>query len=275
MTRVTLRAIDHGFGVELRLEREPQRMDRVAAWHVDGVLVDAGGAHTAAELAGWVADRPTEAVFLGHWHEDHTGGAALLAATGIPLHGSPGTAARLRRPPAVPDYRARLWGQIEPARVTPVPAGSVLKAIPLPGHASDQLGYLHERSGVLFSGDLALRRDQKVAMPGEDPWAAMASMRAVIGLEPAALATSHRSLIRDWRPFLNGQLTYLEDLAAGILHARSQGRTIAAIVEEVLGGEALSATGSSTWKEWTGGEFSTRRWVSAFLRAVEAPAARP
>jgi glyoxylase-like metal-dependent hydrolase (beta-lactamase superfamily II) len=275
MTRVTLRAIDHGFGVELQLEREPQRMDRVAAWHVDGVLVDAGGAHTAAELAGWVADRPTEAVFLGHWHEDHTGGAALLAAAGIPLHGSRGTAVRLRRPPPVPDYRASLWGQIEPARVSPVPPGSPLKAIPLPGHAPDQLGYLHERTGVLFSGDLALRRGQKVAMPGEDPWAAMASMRTVIRLEPAALATSHRSLMRDWRPFLSGQLTYLEDLAAAILHARSQGRTVAAIVEEVLGGEALSATGSGTWKAWTGGEFSTRRWVSAFLRGMEGPPGRP
>jgi glyoxylase-like metal-dependent hydrolase (beta-lactamase superfamily II) len=274
MTPVTVRAIDHGFGVELQLEREPERMDRVAAWHVDGILVDTGGARTAAELAEWVGRRRTDAIFLGHWHEDHTGGAARLASTGIPLYGSRGTAGKLRRPPPIPDYRATLWGQIEPASVRSVPGDAPLRATPLPGHAPDQLGYLHERSGVLFSGDLALRRDQKVAMPGEDPWTSMASMRAVIDLQPAALATSHRSLLRDWQPFLRAQLTYLEELAAAILHARSQGRTVTAIVDEVFGGEASCSVGPGTWREWTGGEFSTARWVSAFLKRAGPPSVR-
>ena len=271
---MALRPLDHGFGVELQLETDPRLRDRVAAGHVDGVLVDAGSAATAVELAGWLGERRTEAVFLGHWHEDHAGGAAVVAAPGVPLYGSRATAARLRRPPAIPEYRARLWGQIDPVRVEPVPAGAVLRPIPLPGHAPDQLGYLDEASGVLFSGDLALRRNQRVAMPGEDPWASMASMRAVIELEPAALATSHRSLLRDWKPFLQGQLTYLEELAGAILSARSRGRTVKAIVDEVLGGEALVAGGAVTWQEWSGGEFSTARWVSAFLKRGAAPSGR-
>src|SRR5581483_4172977 len=179
---------------------------------------------------GWLAERRVEAAFLGHWHEDHSGVAFALADRGIPVHGSRGTAARLRRRPAVPEYRARLWGSIAPVAVRPARAGAGLRPLPLPGHSPDQLGYLHERSGALFSGDLALRRFQRVAMPGEDPYAMMASMRAVLELGPALLATSHRGVLREWRPFLREQLGYLEDLAARIQDLRRRGLSVRAIV---------------------------------------------
>lgn len=273
MHPMALRALDHRFAVELQLEREPALRDRVAVWYVPGdrVLVDAGGALTAGELIGWLRERPpVDAAFLGHWHEDHSGGASALAAAGIELHAGRATGRRLERPPAIPEYRARLWGGIERVRVRPIPAGGPLLAVPLPGHAPDQVGYLHEPTGVLFSGDLALRRDQRIGMPGEDPWASMASIRHALALWPDALATSHRGLLADYRPYLESQLAYLEDLADRILGARDRGLSVGAIVAELFGGEEPRPGGGGTWRDYSGGEFSTARWVRAFLARREA-----
>jgi len=272
MADVALRVVEHGPAVELQLEVRPERRDRVAAWYSGGVLVDAGGALTAPELLEWLRGRPVEGVYLGHWHEDHTGGAAALAAAGLPLFAGAATARRLRRPPPIPDYRAELWGQIEPVPVAAVPGGGPLRALPMPGHSPDQLGYFDRRSGVLFSGDVALRRNQVVAMSGEDPWASMASIRAILSLGPAALATSHRSLLREWRPYLEEQLGYLEDVAARIIAARDKGLSAAEIVTVVFGGEARLPDRDIAWKEWSGGEFSTARWVRAFLSGRAAAA---
>lgn len=261
-----LEAVDHhGPAVELRLGTRPERFDHVAAWYVDGFLVDTGGAHTVAELLEWLRGRKLEGAVIGHWHEDHSGGAAAVARLGVPLFGSRSTAARLRRPARVPAYRAALWGQIEPVKLHQLES-QPLRTLRLPGHSPDQLGYLHEPSGWLFSGDVALRRRQSIAMPGEDPWAMMETLRVVLDLQPAALATSHRSLITDPAPFMRDQLDYMEELASRIQAARLRGLSPRAIVSEIFGGEPLAPGAPVSWRDLSSGEFSAERWVRAFLR---------
>lgn len=256
---------DHGGATELVFSRIPAARDQVAAWYVDNVLVDAGGALTVRALEDWLRERRLDALLLGHHHEDHAGGAGVLARRGVPVHGSRGTAARLRRPGRVPDYRARLWGQRPPLRVRS-PAGLPLEAVPLPGHSPDQLGYFDQETGWLFSGDLVLRRRQQIAMPGEDPWAMIDSLRRVLRLGPAALATSHRGLIAEPGSVLREQLDYLEQLAGRIAHLRGGGLSVEAIVRELFGGEPTPPGAGMTWQEFSGGEFSSRRWVKAFLQ---------
>jgi len=250
---------------ELVFSRLPTARDQVAAWYVRGFLVDAGGAHTSPALEEWLRGRELHAVLLGHSHEDHSGGAGGLAGQGVPVHGSRGTAARLRRPGRVPAYRARLWGQPSAIRVRP-PESGPLTTMPLPGHSPDQLGYFDPDTGWLYSGDLVLRRRQQIAMPGEDPWAMMASLREVLRLGPAALATSHRGLIAQPRTVLREQLDYLEYLADRIEHLRGAGLGVNAIVQELFGGEPTPPGQDGTWRELSSGEFSGRRWVSTFLR---------
>ena len=256
---------DHGGATELVFSRLPAARDQVAAWYVRGILVDSGGTHTAETLEAWLNGRQLGALLLGHSHEDHSGGAGGPARRGIPVHGSRGTAARLRRPARVPDYRAQLWGQPAPLRVLP-PTDLPLSAVPLAGHSPDQLGYFDPDTAWLFSGDLILRRRQQVAMPGEDPWAMIASLRRAIDLHPAALATSHRGLIAEPEQVLREQLEYLEHLAGRITHLHRVGLSVHAIVRELFGGEPVPPGSNKTWKELSGGEFSGRRWVQAFLR---------
>jgi glyoxylase-like metal-dependent hydrolase (beta-lactamase superfamily II) len=256
---------DHGGGIELLFSRFPAERDQVAAWYVRGVLVDAGGAHTAGALETWLEGRRLDALLLGHHHEDHSGGAGAVARHGVPVFGSRGTAARLRRPGRVPEYRARLWGQRSPLRVRP-PVGLPLEPVALPGHSPDQLGYFDRETGRLYSGDLVLRRNQQVSMPGEDPWAMIDSMRRVLELAPAALATSHRGLVVAPAALLREQLHYLEHLAGEIAHLRRSGLNVDAMVRALFGGEQRLPGTRTTWREASGGEFSSRRWVRAFLR---------
>jgi glyoxylase-like metal-dependent hydrolase (beta-lactamase superfamily II) len=255
----------HPGATELVFSRLPTARDQVAAWYVRGVLVDAGGAHTAGALEEWLDGQPLHAVLLGHSHEDHSAGAGGLARQGVPVHGSRGTAARLRRPARVPEYRARLWGQPAPIRVLP-PDGLPLVPVPLPGHAPDQLGYFDPETAWLYSGDLILRRRQQIAMPGEDPWAMIASLREVLRLGPAALATSHRGLITDPEPVLREQLEYLEQLADRIQRLHGNGLGVDAIVRELFGGEPTPPGQNKTWRQLSSGEFSGRRWIRTFLQ---------
>ncbi len=256
---------DHGGGVELVFSRFPALRDRVAAWYVRSVLVDAGGAHTAGALQVWLEGRRLDALLLGHHHEDHSGGAGPIARHGLPVFGSRGTAARLRRPGRVPEYRARLWGQRTPLRVRP-PVDLPLETIELPGHSPDQVGYFDRETGWLYSGDLVLRRRQQIAMPGEDPWAMMDSLRRVLDLAPLALATSHRGLLIEPGPLLREQLDYLEHLAEEIARLHGSGLNADAIVRTLFGGEQTLPGTETTWREASGGEFSSRRWIIAFLR---------
>lgn len=260
-----LTAIDHPGAVEVVLSRFPELRDQVSVWYARGVLVDAGGRPTAGDLLEWAAGRRIDAVLLGHHHEDHAGGAAAFAELGIEVYGSRGTAARLRRPAPVPEYRARLWGQCAPLRVRP-PEGLPLTPVPLPGHSPDQLGYLDPDTGRLFSGDLVLRPAQKVAMPGEDPWAMMRSLRAARDLAPTALATSHRGEITEPAAALDQVLGHLEDLAGRIASLRGRGFPVAVIVRELFGGEPEMPGTGLTWRQASGGEFSAARWVRAFLQ---------
>lgn len=265
---------DHGGGIELVFSRFPASRDRVAAWYVRSVLVDAGGAHTASALEAWLEGRQLDALLLGHHHEDHSGGAGAIARHGLPVFGSRGTAARLRRPGRVPEYRARLWGQRTPLRVRP-PVGLALEPVALPGHSPDQLGYFDRETGWLYSGDLVLRRRQQIAMPGEDPWAMIDSLRSVLKLAPVALATSHRGLSVEPATLLHEQLDYLQRLAGKIGQLRRSGLNVDAIVHALFGGEQRLPGTQTTWREASGGEFSSRRWVMAFLRppapAIRAP----
>jgi hypothetical protein len=111
-------------------------------------------------------------------------------------------------------------------------------------------------------------------MPGEDPWAMIDSLRRVLKLAPIALATSHRGLLVDPATLLHEQLDYLEHLAGEIAQLRRTGLNVDAIVRALFGGEQRLPGMQTTWRQASGGEFSSRRWVMAFLRPP-SPTSRP
>lgn len=93
----------------------------------------------------------------------------------------------------------------------------------------------------------------------------IASVARVLELAPAALATSHRGLIVEPAGVLREQGDYLEHVAGEIGRLRRSGQTVDAIVRTLFGGEQRLPGMETTWREASAGEFSSRRWVMAFL----------
>jgi glyoxylase-like metal-dependent hydrolase (beta-lactamase superfamily II) len=167
-------AVDHdllgapGFGVTYVVHGDP---DQIA-------LVDTGTSLTApTTLAGLeqlgVPRDAVRHVLCTHIHMDHAGGAGPLAEA-LPnavVYINSATAEHLVNPDRlIPSTRRAVGEALWPLQGTihPLPAkrlrlsetlrldlgrGVVLQAIPTPGHSSDHVAFLDERSGALYAGD--------------------------------------------------------------------------------------------------------------------------
>jgi glyoxylase-like metal-dependent hydrolase (beta-lactamase superfamily II) len=148
-------------------------MERViAAYLVDGCLVDPGpGASLDGLLAGLGDERP-ERLLLTHIHLDHAGAAGSLVRRWPDLEvwvhekGAPHLAAPEKLIASATrlygDDMDRLWGEI-----LPVPRENLRvlssgeeeigpwRVAYTPGHASHHVSYLHTPTATLFAGDVA------------------------------------------------------------------------------------------------------------------------
>ena len=142
--------------------------DRViAAYELDGVVVDPGPASSVAALDG-IEPR---ALLLTHIHLDHAGATGVLVRrhpelvvyvheAGAPHLVDPSkllkSAGRLYG-----DDMERLWGEVAPVperNVRALSGGETVEGFRVeytPGHASHHVCYLHEASGDAYVGDVA------------------------------------------------------------------------------------------------------------------------
>jgi glyoxylase-like metal-dependent hydrolase (beta-lactamase superfamily II) len=189
----------------------------IAAFLVDGCLVDPGPESSLENLLAALGDERPERILLTHIHLDHAGGTGALVRRWPDLEvwvherGAPhvhdpakliSSASRLYG-----DDMERLWGEI-----VPVPQEN-LKVLTggerigdwtvayTPGHASHHVSYLHEPSGTAFTGDTAGVRippDGPVLAPTPPPdidleaWPA--SIDTIAGWAPERLAVTHFGL---------------------------------------------------------------------------------
>jgi glyoxylase-like metal-dependent hydrolase (beta-lactamase superfamily II) len=154
-------------------------INSVAFVEADGsvTLVDVGYATSVPRLTAGLAaigkaPQDVRRVVLTHAHADHAGGAAGWAAQGATVHAHQGDVVPLAagRPPGA-DRRYRLarvlerWVQApyDPVRVdVALTDGQVLdvagglRVVHTPGHTPGHVSLLHERSGVLVTGDVVV-----------------------------------------------------------------------------------------------------------------------
>jgi len=147
-------------------------------------LVDAGLKGAPKRLATALSEigrRPTDVtkILLTHAHFDHVGGAAgLRTRTGAPVHIHDDDAGFLRagrRPPLDPTRPlakvAALMGSKLPSCPVDetfvegdlIAVGGGLRVLHTPGHTPGHCSFLHERSGVLITGDSIFNFRNKMA----------------------------------------------------------------------------------------------------------------
>ncbi len=237
----------------------------VSAYLMDGVLVDTGFPSVSDEVAAVVAELSPRGVVVTHWHEDHAGNAGRLAKLGIPVRMHPGCEAALRARPPIRFYRDFVWGRNPPLRVPlrdfdPAP----LQIITTPGHTDDHSVVWDAERRIVASGDLYLGVKVRVAHPHESPRALLASLRAVVALEPRMLLDAHRGVVRNPTAALGAKIGWMEETIGAITALAAGGCGEREIRRRVLGREPFVGWVSR-------GEYSKQ----SFVRSVLHERARP
>jgi len=209
----------------------------VSVYLVDGVLVDTGFPHVAADLARAVADAQPRGGVVTHWHEDHAGNAPVLA-TRLPMWMHSLTEQTLRERPRVKLYRHYTWGRPRALTATLTPFDpSPLRIVHTPGHSADHHVVFDPRTATLFSGDLWLGVKVRVMGHHENPYEIIDSLAKVIALEPKRMFDAHRGLVGQPIAALEAKRGWLLETVGEIERRLDAGDDTRHIVRSVLGGE--------------------------------------
>ncbi|HEU4974789.1 MAG TPA: MBL fold metallo-hydrolase [Baekduia sp.] len=214
------------------------RPHAVCCHQIDGYLVDPGPESSVAVLLDALGDETPRGVLLTHIHLDHAGATGSLVARwpDLPVWVHARGARHVVDPSRLVasatriygDAMERLWG-----RIVPVPEANVrvldddgsaeapegFRWAYTPGHAVHHVSYLHEGSGVAFTGDVAGVKvgDGPVLPPTPPPdidveaW--LDSIQLLADWDPAALAITHFGTHRDVKTHLGLLASELKRLA--------------------------------------------------------------
>lgn len=231
----------------------------VQAFMTRGVLIDAGFAGVAADMARLIAETTPAGVIITHHHEDHAGNAELLAARGIPLQIAADTERALRTPHRIRFYRRFTW-QPAPLLRSPVDpfAHDALQVIPTPGHSSDHHAVWDAERRTLYAGDLYLGVKVRVAHEDEDPFALLASLHRAIALEPAHMFCAHRGYVSDATSALRAKAAWLSDAIGEVQRGAERGESMDEIRRRIFGRRPLT-------HYFSGGEYSPDNFVRAVI----------
>lgn len=240
----------------------------VAAYLVDGLLIDTGCKYTAEELANFLEGQELKLAVNTHHHEDHIGANHLLQQRfGIEIFAHRQAIPLIARTPELRSYQEMVWGYPKPSEVAPMPdtvetAHLRFKVIETPGHCDGHVVLVEPERGWCFSGDLFVSESPKVLRPEEELTGYISSMRRLLELETDRLIlfTSIGRIIEDGRQALRVCIEYFEDLSRRAQDLEKRGLSLAAIRDELLGGE-------SNFAQLTGGHYSSENLIRAALRA--------
>lgn len=161
------------------------------------------------------APGPIGHILVTHTHKDHSPGAALLkSATGAPLFGRVTSHRHWQDPTFTPDRELR-----HDDRIT-VGAGTTLRVIHTPGHASNHLCFLLEAERVLFTGDHIIQGSTVVIDPPDGDMAAyIASLESLLREPLDYLAPGHGTLIPEPHTAITALIQHRSRREAKVLSA--------------------------------------------------------
>lgn len=236
----------------------------VSAYLADGILIDTGFRHVAAELERTLRVLRPRGVIVTHWHEDHAGNAPTIAAitpTWMPEY----TERKLRERPQVKLYRHFTWGRPRALLGGLVPFDPApMQMIATPGHSPDHHVVFDAATETLFSSDLWLGVRVRLLGATENPYEIIDSLTRAIGLQPRRMFDAHRGMVDNPVEALQAKRAWLQDTVGEIERRLIAGESERAILRSVLGGEETTAFVSQ-------GEYSRRNLVRA-VKTFSAPA---
>jgi glyoxylase-like metal-dependent hydrolase (beta-lactamase superfamily II) len=239
---------------------------QVAAYFVDGLLIDTGFNYLAEQFYQELKTKNVEQIVNTHHHEDHVGANYLFEQRqGLKALAHPLARPLIEKPPEkLKLYRDVVWGVPQPAHPETVGAKILtakhsFEVLHLPGHSSDHIGLYEPQQGWLFSGDLFLSVKVRVLRFDEDVMALMDSLRCAIALPLSRLFCGSGKVVDDPIATLRQKLAFYEDIQQRVDALQQKGWEAEKIRDVVLGKEGV-------WPWMSQGEFSKLNMVQAFLK---------
>ena len=239
----------------------------VAAYLVDGLLIDTGAPHTAEELAGFLEGEKLSLVVNTHFHEDHVGADRLIRERfGVDVFAHPDSVPLINRVPELRPYQEYVWGYPVSCEVQPL--GRVVETprfrfevLETGGHSPGHVCLVEMERGWCFSGDIFISERPRVLRADEDAAGLIASLRLLAGLDTARLVlfTSMGKIFEQGREALEACISYLEETGERVGQLAASGRSTGEIREELFGG-------GSSLAALTGGHFSTDNLIASLLK---------
>lgn len=242
-----LKKTDYGEIVEFKVSRTAFGRPLYLAhfYLLDGLLIDTGPAHTAAEVKQALRNVPVRQVAITHQHEDHTGNSGYFEQElKIPVYAHPETLKIMRNPPKIQIYRHVIWGAQPPAGGLPlrsklVTENYVLDVIPTPGHSIDHVSFFEPVNRWLFCGDLFLGEKLTGFMVGENIADHFQSLARVIALKPKVLFCGLKGRIENATARLISKYEQWWNIGLQVKELHEAGLSRKRILKEVFGDEIL------------------------------------
>jgi len=240
------------------------------AYLLEGLLIDTGCAHTAAELVRALEGRELTSIINTHSHEDHIGANGALQRLhptlearahprAIPLLADPRNQLRLQ------PYRQLFWGWPEASCAKPLADETWieaenfrLQALHTPGHSRDHMCLFEPERGWLFTGDLFVGGRERALGADYDIWQIIASLKRMAALPVAVMFPGSARVRNQPRAELAAKIEYLEDLGGRVLDLHQRGWSVGAITGALCGRPMLIEIA-------TGGNFARRNLVCSYL----------
>jgi len=239
----------------------------VAAYLVDGLLIDTGCSHTAEELSSFLDGKGLCQVVNTHFHEDHVGGNRLLQRRfGVSIHAPVDSVSLIGQAARLFPYQETVWGYPEPSEVNRLPAvirtpNHRFAVIDTPGHSAGHAAFVEMDRGWCFSGDIFARVQMKYIRPEEDMGETVASMKKLIALpcDRLVLFTSVGRIVEEGREALESCVYYIEALSGRAKALEREGLDVAEISRRLFGGEHGFA-------QLTNGQYTTENLIRSVLK---------
>lgn len=242
----------------------------VAAYLIDGVLIDTGCDYTKKELADFLGDKKVSCIINTHYHEDHVGANALLKGRyGLRAFAHRETIRLMSEEYELYPFQRETWGYPTTCTAEPIGAsfnngGVSLRIIETPSHCRGHISLFEENRGVLFSGDIWVGERPKTARTEENEHQLITDLEKFEKLRPNVMLASLGKVILNPTEVIKRTRLYLEETRDKILALHSAGKSSEQIRDELFGRESVLAPATQY-------QLSTKIFIESFLRNPQVP----
>ena len=234
-------------------------------YFVDGLLVDTGPRLRKSILAPAFNKLPIEKVALTHHHDDHMGMAGWLARNkDLVIYTHENTFPHIKKQKHLPwIYRVgrKLAGQFNPVVYPEKIITKQHEFIPIhtPGHTDDHVVLYEPNKKWLFTGDLYITSNPKVAHRSESIKQYIESLEKLMTLDFETIFCAHEGVIQDGKERIEEKITYLKRMQKSATEMHEEGLTDEEIVKIIFPRRVAL-------ESLTLGAFSRKKFIQACYR---------